>query len=97
MSSSDPELSRFRGQIDELDAALIRTLAQRFACTRAVGEHKAKVGLPAADPAREAAQVARWRSLAEEAGLDPDFAEKIFHLIVREVVRRHEVIAQNKG
>ena len=36
--------------------------------------------------------MARLRSLAEDAGLDPVFAEKFFAFIVAEVIRHHEEI-----
>lgn len=47
---SDPELLRLRDSIDNIDAALIHLLAERFKCTQAVGEYKAVHGLPPADP-----------------------------------------------
>jgi len=92
-----PELLRLRNSIDNIDAALIHLLAERFKCTQAVGEFKATHDLPPADPGREAAQIARLRRLAEEARLDPDFAEKFLNFIVTEVIRHHEAIAQKKG
>ena len=89
---SDTELLRLRNSIDNLDAALIHLLAERFKCTKAVGEHKALHNLPPADPAREQAQIARLRQLAQNAKLDPDFAEKFFNFVVKEVIRHHEAI-----
>jgi chorismate mutase len=94
---NQPELLRLRNSIDNIDAALIHLLAERFKCTQAVGEFKATHGLPPADPGREAAQIARLRRLAEEARLDPDFAEKFLNFIVTEVIRHHEAIAKGKG
>ena len=47
---SHPELLRLRDSIDNIDAALIHLLAERFKCTQAVGEFKATHDLPAADP-----------------------------------------------
>lgn len=91
-----PELSRLRDSIDNIDAALIHLLAERFKCTQAVGEFKATHNLPPADPAREAAQIARLRKLAEDAKLDPDFAEKFLNFIVKEVIRHHEAIAKSR-
>jgi chorismate mutase len=91
-----PELLRLRNSIDNIDAALLHLLAERFKCTQAVGEFKAAHALPPADPAREAVQIARLRRLAEEAHLDPDFAEKFLNFIVREVIRHHEAIAKKK-
>jgi chorismate mutase len=94
---SHPELLRLRDSIDNIDAALIHLLAERFKCTQAVGEFKAAHALPPADPSREAAQITRLRKLAEAAKLDPDFAETFLNFIVREVIRHHEAIAKGKS
>lgn len=87
------ELAALRGSIDNIDAALIYLLAERFKCTQKVGELKARLALPPADPAREAEQIARLRGLAEGARLDPEFAEKFLAFVVREVIKHHEQIA----
>ena len=84
------ELHRLRDSIDNMDAALIHLLAERFKITQQVGQLKARHGLPPADPAREAQQIARLRGLAVEAKLDPEFAEKFLNFVVAEVVRHHE-------
>jgi chorismate mutase len=88
------ELQRLRHSIDNMDAALVHLLAERFAITQQVGVLKAAYGLPPADPAREAQQIARLRALAEEAQLDPEFAEKFLTFVVAEVVRHHEAVAR---
>ena len=87
------ELLEMRHSIDNIDAALIHLLAERFKQTRKVGELKARQGLPPADPMREARQIARLRSLAVTADLDPEFAEKFLNFLVKEVIRHHEIIA----
>jgi chorismate mutase len=92
-----PELQSLRDSIDNIDAALIHLLAERFKCTKAVGEFKATHGLPPADPGREASQIGRLRELAAKAKLDPDFAEKFLNFIVKEVIRHHEAIAKSKA
>ncbi len=87
------ELLRLRGSIDNIDAAIVHMLAERFKCTQEVGRLKAQYKLPPADPARERDQIQRLRDLAENARLDPAFAEKFLNFIIAEVIRHHERIA----
>ncbi len=91
------ELKALRSSIDNIDAALVHMLAERFKCTQKVGVLKATNDLPPADPAREKVQIERLRQLAEDANLDPDFAEKFLNFIVKEVIRHHEAIAAEAG
>ena len=88
------ELDSLRDSIDNIDAALVHILAERFKYTQQVGQLKAVHALPAGDPAREASQIARLRRLAEDAKLDPAFAEKLLGFIISEVIRHHEQIAE---
>lgn len=90
-------LADLRQSIDNFDAILIHTLAERFRCTQKVGLLKAENNLPPADLDRERQQIERLRRLAKEANLDPDFAEKFLAFIVREVIRHHEAIAAENG
>lgn len=86
---ADPNLSAYRKSIDNIDAAIIHMLAERFRITQAVGRYKAANALPPADPAREERQIARLRALAEQADLDPAFGEKFLRFIIDEVIRHH--------
>jgi chorismate mutase len=85
-----PELQELRDSIDNIDAALIYLLAERFRCTRSVGELKAVTGMPPADPGRERVMIKRLKALAKDARLDPAFAEKFLNFITAEVIRHHE-------
>ncbi|MDO4898757.1 MAG: chorismate mutase [Rothia sp. (in: high G+C Gram-positive bacteria)] len=87
------ELFNMRQTIDNMDAALVHILAERFRATQRVGHLKAEHHLPAGDPGREEAQIKRLRTLAEAAHLDPEFAEKFLNFIISEVIRHHEKIA----
>jgi len=96
IAMTDATLIRFRQSIDNIDAALVFMLAERFKVTQAVGRYKAETGLPAADPGREEAQIARLRALAQDADLDPEFSEKFLRFIIDEVIRHHRQ-AQEAG
>lgn len=92
---SDEQLLRFRQSIDNIDAALVYMLAERFKITQAVGAYKAEHDLPPADPGREEAQIARLRALARGADLDPEFSEKFLRFIIDEVIHHHKRAAGN--
>lgn len=92
MTAPLSDLDRLRASIDNMDAILLHTLAERFKLTQQVGMLKAAHDLPPADKAREARQIERLKRLADESGLDPAFAEKFLNFIVAEVIRHHEKI-----
>ncbi|MCU1402525.1 MAG: chorismate mutase [Microbacteriaceae bacterium] len=87
------ELSSLRNSIDNIDAALVHLLAERFKCTQQVGRLKASNGMPAADPIRERQQIEKLKALAVESRLDPAFGEKFLNFIIAEVIHQHEQIA----
>ena len=91
------ELEELRASIDNIDAALIHLLAERFKNTQRVGRLKAAHNLPPADPVREESQITRLRELAADADLDPEFAEKFLSFVVAEVVRHHEALSDTKS
>lgn len=92
MAGADSKLTEYRQSIDNIDAALIYLLSERFKITQKVGHYKKAHDLPPADKAREAEQVARLRALSEAANLDPDFSEKFINFVIQEVIRNHEHI-----
>lgn len=104
MTTDNPEdvararvlLKDLRGSIDNIDAAIIYMLAERFRCTETVSRLKAEHDLPPADLTREAEQVERLRRLAADAGFNPDFTEKYLSFIIPHVIRHHEAIAAGK-
>ncbi len=95
--TEDTILSQYRSSIDNIDAALVFMLAERFKITKAVGEYKASANLPPADSMREERQIDRLRQLAHDAKLDPDFTEKFLRFIINEVIRHHQQIAENSA
>lgn len=93
----DSQLAAYRASIDNIDAALVHLLAERFKITKAVGRYKANVELPPADEERERVQIARLRALAEASGLDPAFTEKFLRFVVAEVIHHHQRIAEGEA
>lgn len=95
MENSDitHQLSAFRQTIDNIDAALIYMLAERFRCTDQVGLLKARHQLPAVDKNREQHQYERLTALAQEANLDTAFVERLIQFVIGEVVDRHRQFA----
>ena len=83
------KLEEFRVSIDRLDSVLIYTLGERFEQTNKIGKIKAKNNLPSSDHDRELRQIKRIIKIANEANLDPVFAEKIFKTIISEVKNNH--------
>lgn len=92
MKQEHTELTDYRKSIDNLDAATVFLLAERFRVTEKVGRYKAEHDLPAADPGREERQIARLKELSAATGLDRGFLEGLFSFITAEVKRRHDVI-----
>ena len=90
MTSPSDKLAQYRSSIDNLDAILLHTLAERFKVTQAVGKLKAEHDLPPSDPSREAAQIARLEDLASRADLDPEFAKNFLNFIIQEVIQHHK-------
>jgi len=93
MADANSELASLRLSIDNIDAALVHMLAERFKFTQQVGRLKAANDMPPSDPERERVQIAHLRELAVQAQLDPAFAEKFLGFIVAEVIHHHEQIA----
>ena len=83
-------LAEHRASIDNLDAILVYTLAERFKRTQAVGALKAEYDLPPSDPTREGEQIARLENLSRDAGLDPEFTRKFLNFIIQEVIQHHK-------
>jgi len=90
------QLKEYRDSIDNIDAALVFLLSERFKITHKVGVLKAENTLLPADKSRESQQVSRLRKLSKEASLDPEFAEKMLNFIIAEVISNHENLRDSK-
>ncbi|MCI1218932.1 MAG: chorismate mutase [Bifidobacterium sp.] len=90
-------ITQLRQSIDNIDAAVIALLAERFKATAQVGWFKAEAGFAPADYQREESQIKRLHRIAEDAGLDPDIAEMYREFVVTETKKRHARIAAAEG
>lgn len=94
MDTTDPtsSLRALRDSVDNIDAAIVHMLAERFKCTRTIGRLKAQQGLPARDRGRNAEQISRLRHIAAVSKLDPDFAETFLDLIIAGVAADDDAV-----
>lgn len=90
-------LSSYRQTIDNIDAVIVHSLAERFRCTEDVGILKARYGLPPTDKAREARQHDRLARIASDAKIDPQLVKEVMDFIISKVVQRHQQIAEGQG
>ena len=81
------DLDALRARIDELDRALVDVVAQRLEVCREVAEVKGHHDTPVIQPARVRDVLTTRRQLAIEAGIDPDFAEQLFRVLLAETHR----------
>lgn len=96
MTQENELLGEFRASIDNIDAALIFLLAERFRITRKVGYYKKEHNLPPEDRTREDLQLSRLQDLSKSADIDPEFVGEFFNFITAEVRKRHEEIRREK-
>ena len=81
------DLDDLRSRIDQLDSALIAIVAERLAVCRQVAAVKEGSDTPVIQPARVRDVVVTRRQQAIEAGVDPDFAEQLFRVLLTETHR----------
>ena len=81
------DLDDLRSRIDQLDGALIAIIAERLAVCRQVAAVKEGSDTPVIQPARVRDVVVTRRQQAIEAGIDPDFVEQLFRVLLTETHR----------
>lgn len=83
----DGPLSNLRDQIDALDRDFVRIVAARLALCDEVAQVKRGSATPVIQPERVRDVVTSRRQLALDAGVDPDFAEQLFRVLLAETHR----------
>ena len=80
--SDNTDLSSQRNQIDSIDRQILDLLKERNKVSREVIEFKIENQLPVFVAEREEQKSAKFRSMAEERDLDPDWAEDFLRMIM---------------
>ena len=86
-SGAVTSLPELRARIDELDRELVRVVAERLAVCEEVARIKEGTDTPVIQPARVRDVVISRRQWAIDAGIDPDFAEQLFRVLLTETHR----------
>jgi len=86
-------LADLRRRIDDLDREFVRIVAARLAVCEEVAAVKQHADTPVIQPARVRDVVTSRRQWAIDAGVDPDFAEQLFRVLLAET-HRIEVAGQ---
>ena len=81
------DLDDLRARIDQLDGALIAIVAERLEVCRQVAAVKEGSDTPVIQPARVRDVVESRRQQAIDAGVDPDFVEQLFRVLLTETHR----------
>ncbi len=87
------QLSDLRARIDQLDAQLIEIVAERLRVCHEVAARKQAANTAVIQPDRVRDVVTTRRRQAIESGVDPDFAEQLFRVLLTET-HRIEVAGQ---
>ncbi len=75
-------LAEYRADIDRLDENIVRLLVERFHIVDAVGQLKAREGLPVVQSQRAEEVKDRVARLASEQGLDGGLLRAIYTLLI---------------
>ncbi len=82
MTPKEKELNPQRDRIDEIDSKLLELLSKRREIVNEVIDKKIKNQLPIFAPRREDEKTQKFREMAAEHDLDPDWAEDFLRMIM---------------
>ncbi|MDY0293813.1 MAG: chorismate mutase [Candidatus Methanomethylophilaceae archaeon] len=78
------DLEQLRAEIEATDMEILRLMRRRLELAGLVGEYKMERGRPVLDRSSEERVISRYRTFASENGMDPDNAEAVCELLMRE-------------
>ena len=88
-------LEELRIEVDNANKEIIKAISKRFLATREIGKLKAKENLSSVDRNRENIVIKNVRLSAKQNNLNEDMIEKIFRIIMIEVVKEHNKLKEN--
>lgn len=92
------KLEEYRAEIDALDRELIDILARRIRVVEAVGRLKAEESIAVVQTKRAEEVKRRNTALAVEKGIKPDFARRLYDLLIDHAHElEHEILAGKGG
>ncbi len=91
------EIIPLRANIDHIDSQILSLLAQRQDQVEQVVRLKKKHHMPVYHPAREEDLISELRTQAENAGLDPNFLEDLYRVILRQSRVKQAGQMEHKG
>lgn len=83
-------LEHLRGELDGIDADLVRLVARRQKTIQEIGKVKANAGRETRDYQREKVVLERGAALAQEAGLEPSLAVNVLRTLIQYSLMRQE-------
>ena len=88
------DIASLRGQIDEIDAELLRLLSRRQQLSEEIGNYKVRNNMPVLQSARYREMIEKRTELASHLGLDASYVTSIMETIHKESIRRQlELVA----
>jgi chorismate mutase len=75
-------LQDLRRDIDDVDARIIKLLAERVKLSGEIGAEKARESKPVTDAGREAAVLEHIRCMAKDEGINADAVESIYRRVI---------------
>jgi len=95
--SAEKKLKRLRYDVDAIDQKIVSLLIERQKKIEQVVALKKAHQLPVYHPAREENLITQRRDQARKAGLDPDYLEELFRLILRKSRTEQAAYMAGKG
>src|ERR1700752_3925895 len=90
----DIDLSALRGEIEAIDAAIVKLVSARQEVALRIGRVKARAGLPIRDFHTEKEVRGRAARLAARVGVDPSLIESVVSSLIEGAVRAQEEIQE---